>query len=468
MSYTPLYLGPNVTIDNTGKLSFNNTQLNDLADPTLPQQTATKNYVDQTILSLSSATVSNISNSLTQSQNNLNTSVTRLQGQIDTILTGSGDLDTLKEIVDYAKALDLTESTNLQNAVTSINSNLNAEITRATNSEKIIQSNIRKSIKLIPTPTVYADGEPPIPQPPCVLSNGYDGWYFKNTYGKKQNLYIPVPANTTVKDIKGMYANAKVLNNASNLFMVLYTKMKQSGNAGSWYGAKQAYDVGSTPPSIGNTLFGAMNNSSFDVVNNGLTTPYQLLLSSVASLTLGTVLPDDEVQYITIHTSSVAAVGTVEFILNSFSISLPDGVHEYTFSNCEVQQIADENAHNVEISARTAADNTLQTNISLEAARAVGSENTIATNLTAEVNRAKGAESTITSLLTTTNTSLTSEVSRAKAVEDTLTTKLTEEVARAKAAEAVLTTNLQTLNGEVIALYQFLFICTNMSVPLYL
>ena len=83
------------------------------------------------------------------------------------------------------------------------------------------------------------------------------------------------------------------------------------------------------------------------------------------------------------------------------------------------------------------ADDLLDTALKAEVTRATGAESTLTTNLAAEVTRATGAEATLT-------TNLAAEVTRATAAEGTLTTNLAAEVSRATTAEGVLDGKIAT------------------------
>jgi hypothetical protein len=68
--------------------------------------------------------------------------------------------------------------------------------------------------------------------PQLIPSNYYapiDGWYFKNseptsTTNNKFNWYIPVPPNTTFRDLQYLSFNAMFYSNLSLPFITFYTK----------------------------------------------------------------------------------------------------------------------------------------------------------------------------------------------------------------------------------------------------
>ena len=83
----------------------------------------------------------------------------------------------------------------------------------------------------------------------------------------------------------------------------------------------------------------------------------------------------------------------------------------------DVRVTANAKAIDTEVTNRTNADYTLQTNIDAEKTRAEGAEQTLQTNIDAEKTRAEGAEQTL-------QTNIDAEKTRAKGAEQTLQTKI--------------------------------------------
>lgn len=99
-----------------------------------------------------------------------------------------------------------------------------------------------------------------------------------------------------------------------------------------------------------------------------------------------------------------------------------------------------------EVSRASDAESTLTTNLSNEVARATSAETVLTNALSSEVSRATTAETTLQSnidaLASSGGSALTAEIARATAAEGVLTSNLSSEVSRATAAETTLTNNL--------------------------
>ena len=90
------------------------------------------------------------------------------------------------------------------------------------------------------------------------------------------------------------------------------------------------------------------------------------------------------------------------------------------------------------LNAEITRNNTLQTNINNEIARAKSEEGKITTNLSNEVTRATNKENAIT-------TNLNNEIARAKSEESKITTNLNNEISRAKSEEGKINTALNNI-----------------------
>ena len=117
-----LYLGPlTVTSSSANFGGIDVTNVNSILvanAPALSGNLANKQYVDDQITSLAT-------------------------DRLDALVSGSSlNLDTLVEIVDYFNGLDSAASGNVATAVSNVQSNLTAEITRAGNAELALQANI--------------------------------------------------------------------------------------------------------------------------------------------------------------------------------------------------------------------------------------------------------------------------------------------------------------------------------------
>lgn len=291
---------------------------------------------------------------------------TDLQSQISAIVNDGATLSNFQALQQYVDALGAADQANLAAAVGSLTAQFD---------QKAITE-----YHLLPQPAVYADGLSPIPQPAAVLTGAFDGWYAKNVVaGTKYNLYFQVPHGLTYGQLVGMVANVKLLSTASAPFISIYSVKKASGNSGSWYSQRETWDISSSAaPATGITSLVAPLTGATTFVNNPLKNTLYSYEKASSPFSTGAIAASDAILAIAFSTNSGAKAADVEFILQSFVMTTTNGTIEYTFSNSDVQQLADEST----ISANKSA---------LDSAIA-------STNATVSANN-----STITSSLATTN-----------------------------------------------------------------
>lgn len=391
----------------------------------------------------------------------VDTAVDAQKNRIDTLLASAElEFDTLKEIYDYANGIKTTdlsalndkvanEKTRAEGAESTLTTNLSTENTRALAAETAIEKKIIKSSRMTPNIVTIPDEQAPILQPTTlnpfkvpVAAGGksfYEGWYFTNSAaGKKINWYPQLPYTVKVKDILGVFAKTFILDNSnsSNLFLTLYTKPTGTGDKASWFKARQTWDIGTNPkPANGATLIGARNNSSFDIVSDGLHTNYQL--SNISSVSAdGTFQDNDEVYLISIGSDSSAAAGRVNTIVQSLHLSLATGIVEWKLYNADVQQMVND--------------------------AAAASNNIVSTGK---------ATQSISGILTLENLNMSSHriqnVTDGTSDQDASTYKqLKVEADRAKAAEDALANRVTALETELTKVYSFFFNTTDMTTTL--
>lgn len=394
--------------------------------------------------------------------------------RIDAILEGAGlSLDALKEVSDYANSLHSSQAQDILTATTTLTTSLNTEVSRATTAEADLKKKMEFEIDVFPVASVVPDEEPPALIPLAIKSNrtpgtaynGRDGWYFKNaTSGQKVNWYLQSNQYLTVKDILSLSFDATLYSLGSTPFITIYTQQKASGNAGSWYNAKRTYVVANNANLSTYKDYQFYTNILPDTVLPG-TTPYALTLSTVATATVGTMLPDDLILTMSIGSDSGAAADSVEFKIESARVHTPLGTFKHKFSSLALEIAGVSSSLSSNGSSLTTSINDVSTNLGLEAARATAAETALSTSISDENTRALAAEASL-------QTSIDTLISDLSALTTEQAADIATELARALAAEAALSTRCDTLQqqltvqaGQISALYQYFFDTTPGTIP---
>lgn len=208
-----------------------------------------------------------------------------------------------------------------------------------------LSNKLFRHVKVPLSSSIIPDEAQPMPTPFSITNTTTrDGWYFKNggpsSSTRKINWYIPVPVSPI--NFKATFASlleinilVKLISITSSPFINVYTKLKSSGNAASWYNAKYTYEITSTSgleangnyllraPISGSTLVGSY--SGFTSVNLTKT-----------STSVGTILPDDEILFVSIATNSAATAGNVNCLIHELDFYSTHGNFAHQFSNADV------------------------------------------------------------------------------------------------------------------------------------
>jgi len=149
---------------------------------------------------------------------------------------------------------------------------------------------------------------------PTPASPIFDGWGVINTVaGTKINWYfyadIDDRFNRTLGSLNDMFFSALSLG-TSQPFIVVFTKPLGDGNdAGSFFRSRLVYNV-TNPIYTGSVLY-YLNEKPVNLKNY----PTQEL---VAGTVQGNALETEEILYISLHTNSAAAIGTVQMAISGF------------------------------------------------------------------------------------------------------------------------------------------------------
>jgi hypothetical protein len=438
--------GPSAVTINS--LSMNNNQIINVANGSVPQSAATVSQLTTAITGVNSTVSSN--------QSTLTSSINAVKSQVDTILSGaSTTLDTLKEITDYYSSLDTTQSLNLANQVTTltglvsteqnraqaaettISTDLATEVIRATTQEAANLKKTEFEITVLPTASVYADGNQPEKIPDSLKLSaafpGLDGWYYKNSSANaKCNWYLPKVEFLTGASLQNIVLNTYVVSTTSPLFINVYTQKTGTGDLSSWYHSRAVYCIQDTSLLSANKLYHFWTASAPAIVEPGYTS-MQLPFDSFSSR--GVITPADKILLISISSNSAAGLGHVESVVSKCKLVTDSVTFTYTFSD----MLPEVNAINATATALAATVGSVSNSLSAEVTTARAAEASLASSITDE-------RTARTTALTTVTNSLNAEVSRAQSAEATLASSAT-----------ALTTRVTTLEAQVEQLYQSFF-----------
>lgn len=147
---------------------------------------------------------------------------------------------------------------------------------------------------------------------PVADLNGREGWLFiKDVEGTAKFNYYLYSDGThpiTLKEIHHIYANISMDSNVSSIskpWISVYTKPTGSGDASIWYHSKISYHI----PQLFNAQLGEMITIHTHRATTDENYGYRKCwLSDV--VTVGDALPNEEIFYIVIHSSTDSAVNT--------------------------------------------------------------------------------------------------------------------------------------------------------------
>ena len=154
---------------------------------------------------------------------------------------------------------------------------------------------------------VYADSNPI----PIQDTNGRDGWLFQKTVAgtSKFNYYVWAQGNQplTLSDIHNIFFTGSVdsySNGASVPFIVVYTKLQASGNAGSFYHSSISYSMINTETILLGETVQFHTHGRPDSKLGYRPVPLN------DKIVNGDGLPSEEIYAISIHSDSGAAINT--------------------------------------------------------------------------------------------------------------------------------------------------------------
>ena len=181
-----------------------------------------------------------------------------------------------------------------------------------------MSSNAKVQLTSTSGAAVYADSSPA----PIADLNGRDGWLFKKTSGaEKFNYYIWSQGSHALRlgDLHSVFMVGAVdtyTNVASVPFIVIYTKMTGSGDAGAWYHSRISYSIESSEVINLGEMVHFYSHHRSTITHNG----YRQVPLDVEIKT-GEALPTEEILYITLHSDSGSANDTSILIANCGYVS---------------------------------------------------------------------------------------------------------------------------------------------------
>jgi len=299
-----------------------------LTTSTTSKYLSTQEYVDTQIWNQTKRinTILGIDDSVVASFNNVYKLVTAFAGASDTVTLLTGINSNHNALVDKTEEIKTSVSTIVSQAYNQILVNC--------------------------TPSVWQDECGPLPIPSVITSKtSEDGWYFSNiAVSEKINWYMPTNGtNMTVGDIQNLYMNIFAQSDVSLPFITIYTVPKNDGtNYASWANAAINYVFNSDPTTTSLTA-----NKSY-CLHTGIApmnvynkTCIKLMVSTrnksnknnfnlETSINPSIVSMDDKILAISVGTDSSAAVGKVNFVINSLNLCLKTGTTSFAFSNAGV------------------------------------------------------------------------------------------------------------------------------------
>ena len=269
------------------------TNTNNIATNTSNIATNTNNITTNTI---------NIATN-TSSINNLNSQMTSTTGSIN-------NLNSQMSTANNNISSNTTSINNLNSQMNTVNSNISTN----TNNITSLQQQMLQPFTVPLSSSIYADNDQLIAMTSTQLFYAYDGWYCTNSaLGKKINWYYP--CGLTYGQIQAIYFNCYLLSKTATPAITIYTNLKSSGNAGSFYNARINLDCGSGyTGNIGKICFtGNVNGTYTPSVPNH--TNYSLTLEGTSNgLSQGTPLASDTIYAIAFTTNSASSANQNSFI----------------------------------------------------------------------------------------------------------------------------------------------------------
>jgi hypothetical protein len=346
-----LYLGSVAQVDGSDMTIIAGKQLKVIDAPTGNTSVANKKYIDD--------------------------EVEKVHIKVRDILDGASiDLNSLKEVKEFAESITASGATDLAQLVTTeatARSNADATLTTAISDEVTARSNavsaeaatrtaedaklnmlaIKSSKTMLYVSDVYADSSTlPKPLELCSYPSAsnafnFDGWRMRNDVAlSKFNFYVP-SNGLKVGDVKAMYLELCAPSVVSMPFITIYTKIipplpgQPNRNYASWYRSKKTYinnpnDV-LVPGSNYNMV--AKVDETVDTFNPAYFIRHDTEVDMTATggtKNLDYMLPTDDILFFAISSNSSSAVGNVECIISKFKIQLATGINEFVFSNTHI------------------------------------------------------------------------------------------------------------------------------------
>jgi hypothetical protein len=298
------------------------------------------------------AGVQNLSASINTVSTNLTTEAsTRASADSDLQANIDSEASTRASAVSGLQANIDSEASTRAAADSVLQANIESEAsTRAAADQELSDKIFKHNIVALSSLVVPDESQPLAMTVAIKNAAGLDGWYYKNggpssgegtaeDGGRKVNWYLPSPSDAsgvaTGASLVELNMCLRLINKSSPPFITVYTKLRATGNAASWYHARYTYIVNDTSSLENNTnyLFTARIAPGSAVGRFAGFKKVNLTLDTFSSTANATLLPNDEILAITIGSDSSAAAGRVEFIMNSLSVHSTNGNYRHIFSN---------------------------------------------------------------------------------------------------------------------------------------
>jgi hypothetical protein len=289
------------------------------------------------------------------------------------------------------------------------------------------------------------------------------------------NIYFNPSSDLTFDDIQYCSFNVTLSSNTLLPFFAIYTQRKNYGSdSGSWYGAKNVYEV-FNPPSIpinnpvsNPTPYQFYCRVSGENIDHMPKFGFQLQELPPGIFSVGTISPTDKLLAVSIHTDSSASLNSENFVLHNLAITTKSQTYNYNFAQSSLVDATITASLNAEIQRATAKEGELLLSLNAQISKEAGDiatvngsstqlSTTLNTAIGAEKTRAEGVENSIKSQIDGINTTITGTTDSVSSSLTTLTNNLQSEITNRTNGDSTLTTRISNVEKTLISFLQHYF-----------